>query len=178
MCLPVAAMAFSPLQMAASAISAYGSIMQGRSQAAMSNYNAQVLENNAQVAEMKAEDARIRGEASAQEIRRKGNALSAEQAAGYAANNLSLDSDALAALDFDTQVAVQADSMTIRENAAREAFGHKVDAQNSRTQARLERLRGKQAKRAGVIGAFNTALSGASKVRQRWYNFKNSTKKT
>ena len=63
-----------------------------------------------------------------------------------------------------TGMATMQDSLTIRSNAAKEAYGHQVAAQSDEAQAMMDQMAGKNAQRAGEMSADTSLLSGASSV--------------
>lgn len=81
-----------------------------------------------------------------------------------AANNI--DSSSGSALDLIGETAQfgEEDALSIRANAAREAWGYKVGANDSRNQAKLT-------KAAGKNKATATLLSTAAQAGQQGYNY-------
>lgn len=175
-------MGFAPALMAIGAIgSIAGGFMQAdaarqqarsqqqayEAQAAQQNYQAQVAENNKVIAEQNARVSAAAGEQQAlnksMETRAKvGGMIAAQAASGVDVNSGS-------ALDVQTsekQIGAL-DALTIRSNAAREAYGFMQQGQNFQAEADLNRMgaasniqAGKNAKQAGSMAATASILGG------------------
>lgn len=128
MCTPLIAV------VALSALSAYSS---ARTQKKTAEYQAQVDRNNASTAEWQAADAVQRGNAAAAGERRKGQQTLGTQRAAMAAAGLDISSGSALSILEDTDYFNEADQLTIKSNAAREAWGYKVQANNSMASAGL-----------------------------------------
>lgn len=156
---------FTPMLMIAStALSAFGQIAQGNAQQAAANYNAQVSEMNAKIADQQAKDAIERGKQEEQHKRMATAQLEGKQKAAMAATGLDLSFGSPLDTLVDTAELGEKDALTIRTNTYREAYSHNVQAANLRNQASLQRMEGSAAKKAGIIGAVGTVLSGAAKT--------------
>lgn len=60
------------------------------------------------------------------------------------------------------------DMATIRQNAARQAYGHRIEAWQAESEASLLQKASTNAKAAGKINALSSLLSGASSVSSKW----------
>lgn len=134
---------------------------------------AQVARNNAQIAEWQAQDALTRGQKAEQTQRLKTARLAGTQRATMAARGVALEEGSPLAILEDTEFMGERDAQTLRENAAREAWGHRVQASNYGSDASM------LAYRASAISpeteAMNTLLTGAGSVADTWYRRKTKT---
>lgn len=123
--------------MAASAVaSARGAYVQSKAARGQSRYQAGVARNNATMAEYAAADAIARGGEAANRSNQQYRQLRGRQVAAMAANGIDIggSGSALNILE-DTDVMASIDATTIRNNAARQAWGYQVEGQNYRTSA-------------------------------------------
>lgn len=139
-------------------------IQQGNATAAAGRYNAQVSEMNAKIADSNARDALERGKIEEQNKRREIAMLSGKQRAAMAANGVDLTFGSPLDTLVDTAMLGELDALTIRSNAAREAYGYKVNATNARADASLSRANASAAKTGGYLSAAGTVLGGAADV--------------
>lgn len=134
---------------------AYGQRQAGRYEAAVAN-------QNAGLAEKAAVDAENRGKVDEQRERMRVQSLIGQQKASFGASGVLVDSgsplDALA----DTAYIGEQDALTIRRNAALEAWGLRSQAGNFRTGGQLSKLQGN-------YGAGATLLQGAGAAGGTFY---------
>lgn len=129
---------------AGAGVSAYGQVKAGRESKAAAEYNAQI-------ADTQAEDALVRGRDEESRFRQELKGLIGSQRAGFAAQNIDVGSGSAVDVQADAAYLGELDALTIRSNAAREAWGYKVQAQGQRTA-------GSEASRAAKFGAASTLL--------------------
>lgn len=122
----------------------------------------QVANNNAKMAEYAAQDAQRRGEQDAQAIQRRGAALQSSQRVSLAAKGLDLDYGTAADLQDQTDFFTRSDTVTARENAARESW-------SLRARGQAERAKGDFAASNSRLTAAGSLLGGAGQVAARWY---------
>lgn len=139
-------------------------IQQGQAQAAAMNYNAQVAEMNATLADRAAKDALRRGAAEEQQKRMEISALQGRQRAAMAANGVDLTFGSPLDTLVDTAVMGELDALTIRRNAAREAYDYETQGVNYRADAGLSRVNAKAARTGGYLSAGGTVLAGGAEV--------------
>jgi len=152
------------LTLASTLLGAAGTIQQGQAQAAASEYNAKIGEMNAKMADRRARDALERGKVEEQQKRREISQLQGRQKAAMAANGVDLTFGSPLDAIVDTAVLGELDALTVRRNAAREAYDHEVDAVNRRAGANLDRMNAKAAKTGSYLSAAGTVLGGAGKA--------------
>lgn len=136
----------------------------GNEQADLAEYNAKVAEANARVQDFNAEDATQRGYQDETNHRIATKKLIGAQRTSLAAQGQKLDSGTALDLQEDSARQGELDALTVRANAAREAWGYKTTAANDRNQAQDLRIRGQIAKRAGKNAAVQTILTDASQI--------------
>jgi len=126
-------------------------------------YRALQSEQNAQLAEYEAEDARRRGEDQENRVRQELSRTEGRQRAAFAASGVVVDQGSPLDVLEDTAVQGEQDALTVRHNAAQEAWGHSVAAQNYRNESDLLRAQ----KRDPEYARQTTLLSGRSKLLDR-----------
>ena len=139
---------FTIIMLIGMAISALGSYKAGQAQEKAAEYNAQVAERQATAATQKA--------AFEEEMRReKGRKLSASQRAAAGATGITMESfsDVFAQTALDTEL----DALAIR-------YGGDIGSSMYRSEATGQRFAGAQAKKAGILSAGATLLTGAATV--------------
>ena len=141
-----------------------GQIQQANAQAAASRYNAQIAEMNATLADRRARDAILRGQEEEQRKRAEIAQLQGRQRAAMGANNVDLGFGSPLDTLVDTAVMGELDALTIRRNAAREAYDFNVQGVNQRAQAGLDRMNASAARSGGMIGAVGTVLGGGARA--------------
>lgn len=137
-----------------------GQMQQANATAASARYNAQVAEMNAKLAERRAQDSIRRGMDEEQRQRIQTARLSGQQMVAIAANGIDADFGSPMDVLVDTQVLGELDALTIRTNAEREAYDHRMNAMNQQSQAGLLRAEASAARKGGMLAAAGTLLSG------------------
>jgi len=150
------------LTVASTALGAMGAIQQGNAAAEAGRYNAKVAEMNAVMSERRAKDAMERGAREEQRKRTEVAALKGRQVAAMAANGVDLSFGSPLDTIVDTAVLGELDALTIRKNAANEAYDHRVNAVNGRSDATLSRMNADAAQTGGYLNAAGTLLGGAA----------------
>jgi hypothetical protein len=163
----VAAPAMAAISLAATAASTVvgfmGSMQQGRAAQAQANYQAAVSRNNAQIAEWQAQDAIKRGQEEEDQHRRKVSQVIGAQRAGFGASGFDLGDATTIDILGDTAAMGEYDALTIRSNAAREAWGYRVQGSNYMAEAGLQTARGASARSAAAWQGVGDLLGGATK---------------
>lgn len=134
---------------------AMGNIRAGNDQKRLNDFNAQV-------ADMQSDDAIARGDIAADRQRTNTKRLIGAQRAAWAASGADVNSGNAVDVQSDTASMGELDALTIKYNAAREAWGY-------RNQAIDYRARGDLAKSEGETKALEGALTtGGSLLYQRY----------
>lgn len=152
--------AFTALALTALAISAttqvVGAIKAGRAakrageagQAAAES-QAELTDWNAQVADLQAADAEQRGAIEESRFREGVRVMIGSQRAGFAGGNIDVGFGSALDVQADAAYLGELDALTIRTNAAREAWGYKVQGQDLRRRAEITRKEGVNIAQAG-----------------------------
>lgn len=159
---------------AGAGVSAYSAYEQGQSQKASMAYQAQVAKNNQAIADQYAQMELAKGR-QMEETKRLATAQqegAIRAAAG--ASGLDPNSGSPVRLQEDTARVGEEDALTIRANAARAAYGYRVQGLNYGAQAGLDEMASADAARGGALGAFSSILGGASSTADKWARFKQS----
>lgn len=144
--------------------SAFGAIQGGRAQAASDKYAASVAANNAQIARDNATRTAQEGDANAEkkqlETRAKLGGLLADQGAS------GVDVNSGSAVDVRSSAAETGalDALTIRSNAARQAYGYQTDAAGFDAESSMKNAAAKDDSTAGLIKSGSTFLTGLSSL--------------
>lgn len=141
MCEPIT---LAAIAVGGATISAVGSVAGGIGEADAARRGAGFLD-------MQAGDARVRGEVEASQYRRLGSQMMAQQR--VAAGVSGVEGKSVDDLMFDTALMSERDAEQVRTNAAREAWGYSVQAEELRQHGRTAIPR-------GVLGGTGTLLGG------------------
>jgi hypothetical protein len=154
---------------AGAAAGGYAAYSQTRAANAAAEYNAKVQERNAQIAEMQAKDAEARGKLDEKKQRQKIAATISAQRNAAAASGITIDSGSVQDNIMDTAKYGELDALTVRRNAAMEAWGYRNQGANYSADAQLSQMSKRNAATAGTttfLGSLGasagtlTALSG------------------
>lgn len=148
--------------LAGGVVQAAGAGQQARAGSGAAAYNAAVAEQNAQLAKKNSDLTSAAGEEAALQqgmrVRAAGAQIKAAQGAGGLDVNTGSNVDVQAGqAETGTQ-----DIMTIRSNAARQAYGFDVAGSGYSAQAALDRYQGENIARSGAAGQVASYLGGAS----------------
>lgn len=147
---------------AALGIAAIAMVAAGAATGAYAQYKAGQVQNemakrNAAMARQAAADAKERGAREEEKVRRRTSALIGRQRAIIGGSGLSLESGSALNVLADTEMLGELDAQTVQNNAAREAFGYEVQAQNFVFEGELAEF-------AGNWGAVSTLFQGAGQA--------------
>lgn len=173
-------MGFDPITMgamaAASAVTkAVGSIEAGQAESNAANYNATLAGYNADQARRQAEMSSQAGSAKAAMQGRETRAAFGSETARAAGGGVDVNSGSAVDVRQSTAELGHLDALTIRTNAAKEAYGFQTQATNFENQGQLDRMQAKQAKTAGYINAASSLLGGASDAAGKYQQYKMNT---
>jgi hypothetical protein len=134
---------------AGAGVQAYGSYQQGKSEEALNKYNAEVSRRQATAAEMQAS-------AEAKRQQRASRAEQSRQRVLLAKSGVTTEGTPLMLLERSAANAELDRQMIYREG--------NIQADQFRSQATMDRMRAKSARRAGNLGVASSLLSGAGQV--------------
>lgn len=130
--------------------SAYSSMKAGSAQQGM-------FQRNAQFAEAQAVDAESRGRVNEQRQRETTEGVIGSQRTSFAAQGVDVNKGSSLDVQADSAYLGELDALTIRNNAAREAWGFRVGAEDLRQQ-------GRYAREAGQMQGINTILGAGGSL--------------
>lgn len=160
MCNPLAFMAVS------TGISLLAGGVQYKASKDAQAYNSAMAKTNAKVAEDNAIDAERLGQIEATERRMKTRQELATQQVGFAAQNVELSGTALDILG-DTAMFGEADERRIRADAARRAYGYRMEGFNIKAQDKLDRYKGRM-DRVGTVLTTASSVAGSYGSYKGW----------
>lgn len=150
----------------AAGMSAYGSYQSSKANKAATAYQAGVSANNAQIAQWQAQDALQRGATAEQQQRLRTAQLKGSQRARLAASGVALDYGSALNILEDTDYMGEQDALTVRNNAAKEAWAYRNQAAGALSDSSMLQSRA-NAESPGLAG-FSSLLTGAGLVASRW----------
>lgn len=142
------------------AISVVGGMSQGRQQEAAASAQSRELRMNAEFANDAAGDAMARGRQDAGLQRLRTQQMIGTQRAAAAANGGDVNDGSNALIQEDTAALGELDALTIQNNAAREAYGYKVQAIQGFSNARQAISNGQKASQASFLGGIMNGVGG------------------
>ncbi len=138
---------------------------QAKAMKAQGAYMKQQAQTNARLSMMSADDAIKRGDLESGKVRRKASQVLGAQKVNAAAQGIDINSGSAADLQTETEVMSDHDINTIKNNAWREAWGFRVQAQNYEGQGNMAAIGAKYGARqtmlTGGMNALNYAARGA-----------------
>lgn len=121
----------------------------GQAQRRVAESQADLADFNAQVADLQAADAIARGAEDEGRFRQGVRALIGSQRAAIGASGVDVNYGSSVDVQADAAFLGELDALTIRTNAAREAWGYKVQAADLRRRAQIARQEGVNLEAAG-----------------------------
>lgn len=165
MCEPTTILAVGALVLGAAA-----GVQQAQAYKAEGKVQEAQAKENAKAANVQAQNSVLTGQIEEDRRRQQTRAMLARQRTAIAANNVDMSSGSAADILGDTAAIGEQDALMIRANAAREAWGYKVDANNSLNQGRM-------AKAAAKNKATGTYLTTAANTASGAYDIYSANKK-
>lgn len=158
------------LQAVGAGAQAMGAYRASQAAKAAAKYNAAVSRNNAQIAQWQAQSILAKGARDEQAQRLRTAALKGSQRARLAANGVDLTQGSALRILQDTDYLGEMDALTIRDNAAMDAWGARTQANNFLNESSMY---GAQADSISPSGAAVSSLLGSSgQVAASWYNYR------
>lgn len=110
---------------------------------------AQLSDYNAAVADVQAADAETRGQIDANRFRTRTRGIIGEQRTGFAAGNIDVGFGSAVDVQADATFLGELDALTVRTNAAREAWGFRTQGTDLLARAAIQRKEGANAAAVG-----------------------------
>lgn len=152
-----------------SAISAFGASSKGKAAQQMYNYQAGMADFRKKIALQNRDYALQVGEDTAARYGMKAAATQATTQAVSGSSGIDVGSGSKAAVIKSEQKIAAMDMATIRNNAARRAYGYMVEAEGEGAQANLYKMAGANAKKAAQFDVASSLIGGATSVASKWY---------
>ncbi len=122
------------------------------------DFQSQQTAFNIEMAGLQGEDAIQRGDQQAQRVKKAASQLAGSQRASAAAQGIGIDTGNVADVVRDTNTLSTEDAISIRNNAAREAFGYKAQAVAYGAQGQMNQLASRNQANATILtGGLNFA---------------------
>jgi hypothetical protein len=151
------------MMMAAAGLSAVGSLVSGIGGMESADYQAQVARNNALIAEQNATRAVQSGDVQATNQGLRSRAQLGTIKASQAGNNIDVNSGSAVDVQSSARQLGMLDALTIRNNAANQAYGYKVQAVSDKAQAQLDQMQGQTALESSLLGGASSLAGGYAK---------------
>ena len=160
------------LQAAGMGFSAVSAYKEAQSQKAVLRYQAKVAANNAQIAEFQAQQEEYAGAIGEQASRLRTAGVVGSQRAAMAANGIDLGEGNASDILATSKFMGERDALTIRDNAARAAWGARVQKQNYLDESSYD-----NANAAAInptLASVGSLLGNSSTVASMWKTYKGS----
>ena len=163
------------LAVAGTAISAYGAISAGASNAAQANYQAQVAANNTKIAAQNRNYAIQAGQTETTIQGLKERSQAAATAAGLAASGLDVNTGSARAVRTSQAETGEQNVEQTSANALLTAYGYQTQATGYEAETTLQKAAAPRDIEAGYLSGLGTLASGASTVGFKWSGLTNPT---
>lgn len=157
------------------AVGAYGAVQQGKAASEAAKYNSAVEGQNAAISTQNANIAEQSGEALAGIQGQKTKMAVGQAIAGQGASGVGLDSGSFAGVKDSMKEIGSIDSMTIRSNAARDAYGYRVKSKSEEGQSALSAFEAANDTKAGGINAASTFLGSTGTAASNYQKYQLSS---
>lgn len=151
---------------------------QGEAQQRAAESQGELADFNADVAELQAQDAIARGVEEEQRFRTRVRATIGAQRAGIAAGNIDVGYGSAVDVQADAAFLGELDALTIAGNAAREAWGYKMNAEDMTRRGQIARQEGAAFAESGRVnqtasrwGAAGSIVTAGSSLLAAKYGF-------
>lgn len=131
-------------------------------------YSRSLFDFNATLAEQAAVDATNRGTEEERRVRRRTSQLIGAQRAAAAAQGIDVASGSALDLQDEATYMGELDAETVRNNAAREAYGFRVQAWDQTTRGRLTEIAARRTAANQQAQAWSTLMDGAINTFDTW----------
>ncbi|EHE7422016.1 hypothetical protein JZQ29_002694 [Salmonella enterica subsp. enterica serovar Corvallis] len=148
--------------------------LQAYNQYQTGKYESAVANQNADNAEAQAQDSINRGNAQADEVRRRNRQAAGTQAATMGATGADLSTGNALDIFSDTAQFGELDALTTINNAQREAYGFQVQGMNAQAESRAARANGRNAVGMTLLTAPLKAYGAYQMAGGTWSPFKTS----
>lgn len=147
------------------AIGLVGSMMQAKGQTENADFQSGMMQQNAQFKLRTADETINAGNTSADWQRVRAKQAVGTQRSVQAANGIDVNSGSAAQLQDDTAMLGELDALTIQNNAAREAYGYRIQAKQDILNASQTVQNGKTAAMGSILGGLGSAFGSFAGAR-------------
>jgi len=170
-------MGFDPVSLAVvgtagALVKGAGDLEAGQAKSAADAYQAQVAANNAKIAQQDARFDIQAGETAGFNRGMKTRAAVGQEKAAQGASGIDVNTGSAVATRSGEAEVGMLDALTIRSNAAKQAYAKEVEATSDTAQGQLLQTESQQDLEAGEFGAAGDLLSGATTVGGNWAKYK------
>lgn len=151
-----------------------GQMQQAEAQANAMRYQAQVAQNNQKIGQQLADRATAAGESQVQAQRLKTAAAIGGIKAHQSASGLDINSGSAVDVQSTAAEMGELDALTIRNNAAMQAYNYKLQGAGYGATAALNMAGAQNAQNAGNLNAFTSLAGGASNIADKWIKYQNA----
>jgi hypothetical protein len=145
-----------------------GAKQEGAAQSQMYQYQGGIAQLNKKIALQNADYAREVGEQESVRYGMKARFAEGKTKAAQGASGIDLGSGSSVDVRTSQHDIAQMDLATIRNNAARKAYGYEVEGVQDEAQSNLYGMAASNAEKAGNIKAMGSLISGVSSVSSKW----------
>lgn len=138
------------------------------------NYRAGVARNNAIIGEQNAKYATQTGEVRADVSKMRTTGATGAERAAYSASGIDTSSGTPLKVQENTAELGSLDTLTIRNNAARAAYGYRVAGLGYTAEAGLAGRSAGYSRDAGNLGVMGSLIGGAGSLAGKWSGFQES----
>lgn len=139
------------------------------------NYNASIATDNAAIANQNAAYAGAAGEAQAEQAALATKARVGGIKANAAAGNIDVNSGSALDVQSSADQLGELNSLTIKSNAARQAYGYETQQLNFNAQSQLDTYQGQAAQLAGNFTAGSDVIGGIGSAAGSYANYKSNS---
>ena len=147
------------------AIAIGGSLLQAKGQTEDAAFQSNLMNQNAAFKNDTANETINAGDTAADWQRVKAGQAIGTQRSAQAANGIDVNSGSSALIQDDTAMLGELDALTIQNNAAREAYGYRVQAANDINNAGQTVRNGKTAATGSILGGLGSAFGSFAGAR-------------
>jgi hypothetical protein len=151
-----------------SLVDAGGQLFSGKALSDMYKYQAGIATLNSQIAEQNARYSLQKGEIEAQSSGMKTRYQIGQTTADQAVSGIDVNKGSGVAVRASEQAVGNMDQAILRSNAAKAAYGYRVQGRMDIEQARVDQFAAKNAQTASYINAASSILGGAGSVADKW----------
>lgn len=153
---------------AGTGLNVLGALGTGAAQSGMYKYQAGIALANAQIAQQNRQYALQVGDQQQQQYGMKAAQRQGMIRAAQGASNIAVGSGSTADVVAGQKLTTKMDTQTIRDNAARVAYGYQVEGVMDTAQANLYDMAAENASQAGGLKALGSLISGSTSVADKW----------